>query len=141
MSYKKKWGGKRVGAGRRKTPSTQLKEALAGLDGRIPGLFDKLEQWAEGKEVICPHCHKGTGITVPDNVALQAAVELINRRLGKPKQVQEIDITERIELTTDQAAMILLKAQEAQQAIEGEYKALPEGVTASDERSSSQNNT
>ena len=119
--------GKKGASGRRKTPSTQLKEALSGLDKTIPELFAKLNQWTDGSSVICPHCKRDTGVKVPDNVALQAAIELINRRLGKPKQVQEIDITERIELTADEAARILLKAQEARQSIEGEYRMLPEG--------------
>jgi len=117
-----KWGGRRVGAGRKKTPSTQLSEALSNLDGDIPSLFDKLKQWAEGTSVICPYCKKDTGIHTADNVALQAAIEIINRRLGKPKQVSEVDVTERIELTADQCAALLLRAKAAM--IEGEYKLL-----------------
>jgi len=49
---------------------------------------------------------------------------LIDRVLGKPKQVSEVDVTQRIELTADQCAALLLRAKAAEQAIPGEYKLL-----------------
>jgi len=93
-------GGKRVGAGRKKTPSTQLRDSIEAIN--IPKIVKNLEKWSQGHEVICPKCLEHTNIYVPDTVALQSAIELLNRRLGKPLQRQEIDITTTIQLNADQ---------------------------------------
>jgi len=98
-------GGPRAGAGRKKTPSTQLKDSIEAIN--IPKIVKNLEKWSEGKEVICPHCNERTGIYVPDTVALQAGIELLNRRLGKPAQKHEIDITQTIQLNADQIDQVL----------------------------------
>jgi len=98
-------GGPRPGAGRKKTPSTQLKDSIEAIN--IPKIVKNLEKWSEGREVICPRCSERTGIYVPDTVALQSAIELLNRRLGKPVQRQEIDITHKIQLNADQIDQVL----------------------------------
>ena len=102
---KDKRGGPRAGAGRKPTPSTQLKDAIASIN--IPKIVKNLEKWSTGHEVTCPHCQERTGVYVPDTVALQSAVELLNRRLGKPVQRQEIDITQTIQLNADQLDNVL----------------------------------
>lgn len=98
-------GGPRPGAGRKKTPSTQLKDSIEAIN--IPKIVKNLEKWSEGKEVICPHCSERTGVYVPDTVALQAGIELLNRRLGKPVQRQEIDITSHVQFNADQLDTIV----------------------------------
>ena len=93
------------GSGRPYEPKRQLKDAIASIN--IPKIVKNLEKWSTGHEVTCPHCQERTGVYVPDTVALQSAVELLNRRLGKPVQRQEIDITQTIQLNADQLDMIL----------------------------------
>ena len=100
-------GGYRPGAGRKKKPHTQIREAIDKID--IPRCIHNLEIAAQGKPVICPHCKQNTNIKTCDTVALQANVELINRVLGKPKQTQEIDITQTIVLTADQIESYIRK--------------------------------
>ena len=94
-----------TGSGRKKTPGTELKDAIASIN--IPKIVKNLEKWSTGHEVTCPHCQERTGVYVPDTVALQSAVELLNRRLGKPVQRQEIDITQTIQLNADQLDNVL----------------------------------
>ena len=105
-TIKGKHGGNRPGAGRKKEPSTQLRDAIDSIN--IPKIVKNLEKWSEGKEVICPHCAERTGIYVPDTVSLQSAIELLNRRLGKVPQQVQVDITETIQLSADQIDTILL---------------------------------
>ena len=95
-----------VGSGPRKKPSTQLKDAIAEIN--IPKIVRNLEKWSQGKEVICPHCQECTGVYVPDTVALQSAIELLNRRLGKPVQKTELDVTHNIQLNADQLDSLLV---------------------------------
>ena len=94
-----------VGSGPRFKPGTQLKDAIAKVN--IPKIVKNLEKWSNGKEVICPRCDKGTGVYVPDTIALQSALELLNRRLGKVPQSVQIDITETIQLNADQIDSVL----------------------------------
>ena len=94
-----------TGSGRKKAPGTELKDAIEGIN--IPKIVKNLEKWSAGHKVICPHCEKDTLVTVPDTVALQSAIELLNRRLGKPVQRQEIDITTTIQLNADQIDNVL----------------------------------
>ena len=104
-TIKPKHGGRRPGAGRKPTPSTQLKDAIAEIN--IPKIVRNLEKWSEGKEVVCPHCQERTGVYVPDTVALQSALELLNRRLGKVPQQVQLDVTETIQLNADQIDSVL----------------------------------
>lgn len=94
-----------VGSGPRKKPGTELKDAIEAIN--IPKIVKNLEKWSQGHEVKCTHCDKPTGVYVPDTVALQSAIELLNRRLGKPVQRQEIDITQNIVLNADQIDNVL----------------------------------
>jgi len=105
MNTINKRGGRRPGAGRKKTPSTQLRDSIEAIN--IPKIVKNLEKWSQGKEVICPKCLEHTGVYVPDTVALQSAIELLNRRLGKPAQKHEIDITTTIQLNADQIDTVL----------------------------------
>ena len=109
-------------SGRKRNVGRLLKDSIEAID--IPKIVKNLEKWSEGKEVICPKCLKGTGIYIPDTVALQSAIELLNRRLGKPVQKHEIDITETIQLTADQIDTLIERYQIAQRAIDGEVKLL-----------------
>ena len=104
-TIKSQHGGPRAGAGRKPTPSTQLKDAIEAIN--IPKIVKNLEKWSAGHKVICPHCEKDTLVCIPDTVALQSAIELLNRRLGKPVQRQEIDITQNIVLDADQIDNVL----------------------------------
>lgn len=97
-------GGK--GSGRPKEPKRLAKEALD--DVNTDKLFRQLDKWAEGKPVICPYCDKDTGARTADTVALQSAIELLNRKLGKPAQKHEIDITQTIQFTADQIDAIVI---------------------------------
>ena len=112
-------GGK--GSGRLKTPSTQLKDAIGEIN--IPKIVKNLEKWSEGKQVICPECLKPTGVYVPDTVALQSAIELLNRRLGKVPQSVQVDITENIVLSGDQIDLLIERYKIATMPlIEGDFK-------------------
>ena len=124
-AIKGKHGGRRPGAGRKKTPSTQLRDAIEAIN--VEEIVNNLREWAKGKEVICPHCNERTGAYTADTVALQSAIELLNRRLGKVPQSVQLDITETIQLSADQIDMLIERYQIAQrallpEAIESEYK-------------------
>ena len=102
---KGKSGGRRLGAGRKKTPSRQFRDAIQNIDDSE--IIENLTTWARGKEVVCPHCLRNTGAYTADTVALQSALELLNRKRGKvPTQVQ-VDITETIQLNADQIDKLL----------------------------------
>ena len=94
-----------TGSGRKKAPGTQLRDAIEEID--VSRIVKNLEGWSKGKEVICPKCLEHTGVYVPDTVALQSAIELLNRRLGKPVQRQEIDVTSHVQLNADQIDQVL----------------------------------
>jgi len=115
---KGKSGGRRSGAGRKKEPGTQLRDAIGEVN--LPKIVRNLERWSEGKEVICPHCTERTGIYVPDTVALQSAIELLNRRLGKVPQQVQVDITETIQLSGDQCDALIERFKLAERALLGE---------------------
>ena len=104
------------GSGRPFEPKRQLKDAIAGVN--IPKIVKNLEKWSQGKEVICPRCMERTGVYVPDTVALQSALELLNRRLGKVPQSVQIDITETIKLNADQVDTILTRILASPEALE-----------------------
>ena len=67
------WGGKRAGSGRKKAIGTLINEAITNLDQNLPELFEALTKQAlEGDR--------------------EALIYLIDRRLGKPKVVSDINI-------------------------------------------------
>ena len=108
-----------VGSGKKKLPGTQLRDAIAEVN--IPKIVKNLEKWSQGKEVICPHCFKDTNVYVPDTIALQSALVLLDRRLGKVPQSVQLDITESIQLNADQVDLLIERYQIAHRAM------LPEG--------------
>ena len=110
-----KRGGRRPGAGRKKGLKRSFQDAIDGI--KVDDLVKSLEHWAKGKEVICPHCNERTGCYTADTVALQSAIELLNRRLGKPAQQIKVDITETIQLSADQIDLLLERYQIAQKAV------------------------
>jgi len=105
-----------VGSGKKKLPGRQLMDAIAEVN--IPKIVKNLEKWSQGKEVICPHCTERTGIYVPDTVALQSALELLNRRLGKVPQSVQVDITETLQFNADQIDTILNRILSSPEALE-----------------------
>ena len=124
-TIKSKRGGRRPGAGRKKEPSRQLRDAIENIN--IEEIVASLKDWSKGKEVVCPSCNKPTGAYTADTVSLQAAIELLNRKRGKVPQSVQLDITEKIQLTADQIDRLIERYRIASQAqlgpiIEGEYK-------------------
>ncbi len=117
-------------SGRRKQPTSYIKEALNNLTGDIPALLKQLKELAlKGNPVICPYCHKEhPGIGKPDKDAI---IYLCDRILGKPKQVQEIDITTTIQLSPEQLRRIL----ERQSVSAGIFKAMEEPALQIDSQS------
>ena len=99
------------GSGPRKLPSTTLKEAISNLEGDIPGIIEELKKLAYGKPVLCPECGHEVGLKQIDR---EAAIYLIDRVLGKPTQRTEVDITDRIVLTSVQIERIMQRYQLAQ---------------------------
>lgn len=88
-------------------PSLTLKEALSNLEGDIPGIIQELKKLAYGKPVRC-ECGREVGLKQIDR---EAAIYLIDRVLGKPTQKTEVDITERIELTSVQIDRLIQRYQ------------------------------
>ena len=95
------------GSGPRKLPSTILKEAISNLEGDIPGIIEELKKLACGKPVKC-ECGREVGLKQIDR---EAAIYLIDRVLGKPAQRTEVDITERIVLSSVQIEKIMQRYQ------------------------------
>ena len=101
-------------AGYRRTKhlkARSIKTALEHLEGDIPGIIEELKKLAYGKPVLCPECGHEVGLKQIDR---EAAIYLIDRVLGKPTQRTEVDITERIVLTSVQIEKIIQRYQLAQ---------------------------
>ena len=96
-----------TGSGRKKLPKRLFKDAIERIDDTE--IIDSLMTWARGKEVVCPHCNESTGCYTADTVALQSALELLNRKRGKVPQSVQLDITEKIQLSADQVDLIIEK--------------------------------
>lgn len=121
-----------IGSGRKKKPGRTLRDAIEGIN--LEEIIGNLKEWAKGKQVICPSCGVPTGLYTADTVALASAIELLNRRLGKPMQQVKVDITETIQLDGDQIDLLVERilipaaiehyriAQRAMPIIEGEVK-------------------
>ena len=108
-------------AGYRRTKhlkARSIKTALEHLEGDIPGIIEELKKLAYGKPVIC-ECGRKVGLKQIDR---EAAIYLIDRVLGKPAQRTELDITERIVLTSVQIDKIMQRYQLAARLM------LPEGL-------------
>ena len=101
-------------AGYRRTKhlkARSIKTALEHLEGDIPGIIEELKKLAYGKPVLCPECGHEVGLKQIDR---EAAIYLIDRVLGKPTQRTEVDITERIVLTSVQIEKIMQRYELAQ---------------------------
>ena len=109
-----------TGSGPRKMPETELKDALLRLEGDIPDIIEQLKRIAYGEPVMCPQCGADVGISKVDR---DAAIYLIDRVLGKPRQVQTVDVTHTIELSADQCLALMERAEMARENV----KLLPEG--------------
>ena len=97
-------------AGYRRTKhlkARSINTALEHLEGDIPGIIEELKKLAYGKPVIC-ECGREVGLKQIDR---EAAIYLIDRVLGKPTQRTELDITERIVLTSVQIERIMQRYQ------------------------------
>lgn len=106
-------------SGRKKSNIRTLKDALTKLEGDLPSIVEKLKSLAFGRKVECPFCHKELPILKPDR---EAAIYLIDRIMGRPKQIAETNITQTIQLKADDCFMLMeLAAQRA-----AEFKALPQ---------------
>ena len=87
-----------IGSGRKKKVARQVRDAIDEID--VEGIISNLHEWAKGKRVICPYCEMDTLCYTADTVALQSAIELLNRKLGKPVQ-KNIDIVANIQFSGD----------------------------------------
>jgi len=112
MEFKKdNRGGARVGAGRKKEPTTLLKEAINNLEGDMPAIIEELKKLALGKPVKCPNCGAEVGLKQIDR---EAGIYLVDRIFGKPTIHTELDITDRIELSSEQIERIIQRYQIAE---------------------------
>ena len=99
-------------AGYRRTKhlkARSIKTALEHLEGDIPGIIEELKKLAYGKPVKC-ECGREVG----SSIDREAAIYLIDRVLGKPAQRTELDITERIVLSSVQIDKIMQRYELAQ---------------------------
>ena len=76
-----------------------MEEALNELRGDIPEIIDKLKRLAFGNPVICQHCTKETGVTKIDK---EAAIYLLDRVLGRPRQEIDQRVKAAIMVTADE---------------------------------------
>ncbi|MCJ7828624.1 MAG: hypothetical protein MUP81_02655 [Dehalococcoidia bacterium] len=104
-----------IGSGRKKKPGRLLRDAIQEIN--IEQIIHNLQEWSRGKEVICPHCNEPTGAWTADTVALQSAIELLNRRLGKVPQSVQLDITETLQLSADDIDKLVERFKIAQRAL------------------------
>jgi len=118
-----------VGSGPKKKAARQLRDSIGEVN--LDKIVKNMERWSEGKEVVCPKCLEHTGVYVPDTIALQSALELVNRKLGRVPQQVQVDSTETIQLSADQIDLLVERYGIANKAllpvgdsaiIEGEYE-------------------
>ena len=111
-------GGKREGAGRRKTLSTLMKEAISNDSQNLPAYFKALsEQALREKEVVCPHCKGGFVVKIAGD--RESITYLIDRHMGKAKQ--QVDIKGGESLGAGLVQKIFDKVDEAQRLREARY--------------------
>lgn len=103
-------------------------DAVTAFAKTLPDLLLELYKMARGKPAICPFCKKAhPRLREPDREALFYALDRI---LGKVRQIAEVDITQRIELSADQCLALLEKAKQADLDFQKSL-ALPKGETIS----------
>ena len=84
----------------RKIDPVSLERIERELLAKIPDFTAKLEELT--RDTICVHC--GNVVKGPDREAL---IYLCNRALGMPRQRQELDITQTIQLDADQIEAVI----------------------------------
>lgn len=124
-------------AGYRRTKHYEAKTIDAiekDIAAKVPKYIEELEKLT--KPIVCPNC--GETIRVIDK---DVAIYLINRAMGMPKQVQQIDITERIELSANQVMRLMERYQIVPQLTggglhvdQGPEEGLPKGLQGETER-------
>jgi len=77
-----------------------LEEVERNIVDKVPYYVEELEKLT--KPYFCPHCGNENRIIDKD-----VAMYLIDRAMGKPKQKQEIDITEKVQFNADQLDRII----------------------------------
>ena len=98
-----------------------IQELDADLQAKAPRIIEELERLT--KPLPCPHC--GNKIEVIDK---EVGMYLLNRAMGMPKQRQEVDITQQIELSADQVEVLVQRLRETNpqfSLIYDSMKALP----------------
>ena len=116
--------GKKGRSGRRKSPTTAMKQALDELRGDIPELISHLKAIATlTNEAKCPHC--GHTFRVPGAGDREALKYLIDRVMGKAAQSIEIDNSEAIGSAFAKAIFTEARKQRALQ--EPRIKVITEG--------------
>ena len=84
--------GRKGRSGRKKVPSTIIREMLDRDSENVPLYFQALSHRALVEvPVVCPHCNRGFNISGGGD--REAAIYLIDRHLGKPKASAEIDLS------------------------------------------------
>jgi hypothetical protein len=93
----------RAGFRRTKRYKTKsLQELEKDIADKAPYIVEELEKLT--RPFPCTHCGNETRIIDKD-----VGMYLVDRALGKPKQKQEVDITENIQLSADQIAGVISK--------------------------------
>lgn len=77
-----------------------LQELERDIANKAPDIVEELEKLT--KPFPCPHC--GNEIRIIDK---DVGIYLVDRALGKPKQRQEVDITQNIQLSADDIDRII----------------------------------
>ncbi len=126
---------RRPGGGRKKSEHGAYKESQNFLTSHHPEATEIMWNVATGvaSNIVCPKCKHKFSKKIGLGVDSDMLKHIDNRVMGKPKQVTELDITERIELTSAQLSKLSQKIQifieEAKavplQTIEAEFKLLP----------------
>ena len=98
-----------------------LQDIEQEIQSKTPELVEKLENLT--KPIICPECGHVTEMVDKD-----VAMFLIDHGIGKPRQKLEVDVTERIVLTSVQIEKIMQRYQLAQRLM------LPAGEASHDVR-------
>lgn len=106
--------GKKGRSGRRKPLGKQIDEAMKLLDAELPGLIQSL-------------------INKANNGDREALIYLIDRRMGKPKQSSDIDLTGGQQLGTGLVVELFKILSEKKRQLKSGEPVLLEGVKREDE--------
>ena len=91
-------------SGRKKVPDKVIQEYLEANQERIPELLEGLTNKALDKiRIKCPDC--GRDIEIPHVSDKDAAIYIIDRHLGRPKQQVDTKVTGQFTITPDMRAL------------------------------------